>query len=168
MFAMVLKTLKKNTLGTTIVEILLTLTVISLLILIFFVYINPVELKSKTRDEARLADLQTLDRAINEYFLENEEYPGAADTTLTSSTVPTTSMGPPENAQGGWIGIDMSKYFVKMPIDPLNDTAYRYLYRYSGASYELNATLEVLTELMQTDGGNSADVYEIGNNLTVL
>jgi hypothetical protein len=57
---------------------------------------------------------------------------------------------------------------IMMPIDPINDPTYYYSYFQNGSGYELNARLEFSPDLMQNDGGNDPDMYEIGNNLLLI
>lgn len=157
-----------NNSGITIVEVLLTMTVISLVIGSLLYFFDPVNAIKSSRDQKRLSDLQTLDRAINEYFFDNRRYPGTSAVVYVSNVLPTGSTSPFQNASGGWIGVNLSKYFVKMPVDPLNENPNFYYYTYSTTSYELNAVLENSPELMTGDGGNDINRYELGNNLSLL
>ena len=150
---MQLKTLKHNKIGSSILELVIIMGVLAVLALITYLLINPADVSATSRDERRLNDLQTLNRAINEYFIDNESYPGSENVNLVSTSAPS---GSPESATNGWIDTDMSFYFTKTPVDPLNDLTHFYIYRYVGSSYEINTVLENSAELMQDDGGNSA------------
>lgn len=162
---MVLKTLKNNSRGSSILEIMLIMAVLAVMMSITYLLINPANATATARDEKRLNDLQTLDRAINEYFIDNESYPGTENTNLVSTSSPS---GIHVSSSNGWLEDNLSDYFVKTPVDPLNDLTYYYIYRHSDSSYELNARLENSADTMQNDGGNSNDFYELGNNLSLL
>ena len=123
---------------------------------------------AKARDQVRLSDISTLDRAISEFALDNKRYPDIVDIPRTSTSLPGGNSGPFESAYAGWIDEDLSAYIPKLPVDPINDVSYFYSYQHNATSYELNARLESLEEYMENDGGNNVGLYEIGNNLTLL
>lgn len=71
----------------------------------------------------------------------------------------------------GWINQDLSKNFVKLPVDPLNQTfkniLYVYRYRHDGLKYILDAVLEYEgnSDLMKKDGGTNDTLYERGTGV---
>jgi prepilin-type N-terminal cleavage/methylation domain-containing protein len=153
--------------GFTIVELVIVIAVIMILVTASVVLIDPVAKKKRARDNKRLSDVSTIDRAINEYLLDKGDYPDQADTLRESTTLPLGSSAL-VNAVGGWIAADLSKYTSRLPIDPLNDGTYHYSYYHTVSSYELDAPLEYLTEEAQNDGGDDPQVYEMGNDLTLI
>ena len=174
---MVLKTLKnkpkdysilKAQDGITIVEILMVFTIMALLMAFVYLYVRPNILYANSRDTNRLSDIQTLDRAVNEYMLDTEAYPGVVDVLYTSNTVPVVNSGPVESASSGWIEANLSKYFSVSPVDPTNSGIYIYRYQQSGSGYEIDIVLENSPELMSNDGGDDVNTYELGNDLTIL
>lgn len=165
---MVSKTRKNDfTNGFTLIEILVSVVVFALLVLAVL-QINPIEAQRRARDNKRLSDITTLERAILEYKIDNGELPGTQDVTWTSNNLPDGFSGPFEDAESGWIDGDLSVYLSKLPADPVNDNEFRYYYRHNGFSYELNANLEFQTDLEGSDGGNDPFLYELGDDLTVL
>ena len=174
---MALKTLKPqnfqtlNQEGVTFVELTVAIAILIIITTSILFTVNPAFLKSKSRDEKRLSDLQTLDRVIAEYQIDNGVYPDLVDTTRTSTSLPSGALGPLQNISGnGWIIADMSIYDTTLPIDPINNATYFYSYRHTTSGYELNAVLETLSKysLNTSDGGNDDTVYEIGNDLSIL
>lgn len=153
--------------GLTMLELIISLAIIMILVTASIIVINPVEKKEKARDNKRLSDISTLDRAINEYLLDNGNYPDAVDTLRESNSLPVGSSAL-YNAVGGWIAADISKYTSKMPVDPLNDATYHYSYYHTVSAYELDTPMEYLTDEPQNDGGDDPVVYELGNDLTLI
>lgn len=161
-------TFKDNSTGTTLIELVTALGIVVVLIVAVLIIINPTEIQQRGRDEKRFSDIASLDRAINEYKLDNAAFPDAENITRYSDTLPIGNSGPVENSSDGWIDIDLTQYLVRLPTDPLNDTTYRYSYRHDQFSYELNAVLEFETSFMTDDGGDDVNFYELGNDLTIL
>lgn len=149
------------------VELLTALAIIMILISASTIIINPEEKKKRARDNKRLTDISTIDRAVNEFLLDNGDYPDAADTLRESTTLPSGSSAL-DNAAGGWIAADLSDYTSRLPVDPINDASYFYSYYHTASGYELNVILEYLTEVMQEDGGDDPARFEQGNNLTLI
>ena len=117
------------------------------------------------RDEKRLSDLAALDRAINEYKLDNKGFPDAVDTTRYSNALPVGNAGPLAKSSDGWIDVDLTNYLVRLPVDPTNDDTYRYSYRHTQYSYEINAVLEYDTTAMLNDGGDDdAALFGLNEN----
>jgi len=132
---------KKEAGGFTIVELIISISVIMILISGVSLIIRPGELKARARDNRRLSDLNTFESGVNQFRLENDRYPT------------------PE---------ELSLYMVKVPVDPINTGMYQYSYSFSGTSYELNARLEYFTAYAADDGGTDPDIYEVGNDLTIF
>ncbi len=153
--------------GFTIVEILAVVSISLIMLTLALYYVNPIKNRKRSRDNKRLSDLQTIDRYINEYILDNHTYPDDQFTLRQSNILPT----PSEQLQGivsGWIPVNFSEYGSILPIDPINDTDYFYFYIHNGVSYELNTRLEYNLDLMENDGGNDLNLYEIGTDLTLI
>jgi prepilin-type N-terminal cleavage/methylation domain-containing protein len=164
---MVSKTPKFSEKGITLIEILITVVIISILTTSYFVYVNPMQSRAKARDNQRVSDISTLDRAITEYMMDNNGYPDTISTLRISTSLP-GACSSLYTATCGWIASDISKYTSRMPTDPLNDAQYHYSYIHDATSYELNAVLEYYTDHALTDGGDNDSVYEVGNNKTLI
>jgi type II secretory pathway pseudopilin PulG len=155
--------------GVTVFELVIVVAVLLILATILIIVIKPGILFSETRDKKRISDVSTLERIIVEHLVDTQSYPGTANTTYFSDTLPTggTDLS---NVSSGWLGVNstLAQYYPKLPLDPNNNTTYRYIYRHNGTSYEINVRLESDTQSMTNDGGNSSNFYEIGNDLTLL
>ncbi len=158
----------KDQRGVTFTEILVILSIFLVLFSVIMYTIDPVALKARGRDNKRISDLAVLERMISEFLISNGSYPDAIDTTRNSTVIPEGSAGPLENSTSGWIKQDLSVYEVKLPLDPINDATYNYKYRHNASGFELNTVLEYYTDKSASDGGNDPNVYEIGNDLTIL
>ncbi|OGC57792.1 hypothetical protein A3H26_00730 [candidate division WWE3 bacterium RIFCSPLOWO2_12_FULL_36_10] len=154
--------------GFTLVELYIVMAIIVVMFLASYIILNPFTLKQKTRDDKRLSDISTLDRAINEYFVDTATYPDIVNTLRKSNTIPTGSTGPVENSITGWINQDLSPYTTKLPTDPVNDSIYYYSYKRSAKGYEIDAKLEYYSNYSRDDGGNDSNLYETGIDLTVM
>lgn len=166
MFVMVSKT--PNSKGFTFPEILIAFALFILIISATILVLSPSELQARARDKKRLSDLSKLDRAINEFKLENERYPGLSDITKESTVLPDGSTSPLENATSGWLHENMQPYLTALPLDPINDDIYHYYFLHNGVNYEINARLEYLDDYAQTDGGDDANLYELGDDMSIL
>lgn len=159
---------EKNSLGTTLVELVAVVGIVAVLILAVLIIVNPAEILARGRDEKRFSDMSLLDRAINEYKMDVASYPDVGNTTRISTSLPSGNSGPLVDSTDGWIDVNLSQYATKLPIDPINDENFYYSYRHTQFSYEINAILEHYTEEMVNDGGDDNGVYELGNDLTIL
>ena len=151
----------------TLLEIAIVTAVLLVLMGTVISLISPASSKGKARDNKRLSDVSTLDRAVNEYRLDYGQYPGQESVLYTSDTVPT---GSPNiySVVSGWIPVDLSDYIPKYPTDPVNDATYHYEYVHNTVGYEISTRLEQLTEEASSDGGNDPAKYEIGINLLLI
>ena len=159
---------KMNASGVTIVELIIVATLAILLSTYILGHFDPVRQNAKARDNKRLSDSEYLDRALNEYMLNNGAYPGAAGQLRLSTQLPLGNSGPLDSPQQGWIDADMSANTTRLPLDPRNDDSYFYSYMHSSTGYELNIRLEALLDYSADDGGDDPDVYEIGNDLSII
>lgn len=130
-----------NAEGFTIIEILVVVVIIGILASIVVVSFNSTLRKS--RDAKRLADMQEITKALDTYFIENNQYPGT-----------TASYGESETPCGGWDTSTVDNdgdgkpfieplldghYLKTTPQDPIGTGTcggftYRY-YRYNAGSY---------------------------------
>lgn len=76
----------------------------------------------------------------------------------------------------GWLPINLTQVngsqppLAVLPVDPVNTFASGYYYSYGCGSWDLNMRFESAKyqDLMTTDGGSFSNVYEVGNDLTLL
>lgn len=162
-----MKFFKNSQEGFTFVELTVVLAILLVLLTLVSVFVDPISKIKKARDNTRLTDLATLERAINEFMLDNGRYPDYEDTLRVSTSLPSGSSNL-TNSNLGWIYDDFSRCLDKQPIDPTNNNEFFYSYMRTPTSYELNARLEFYTEEMINDGGDNDEIYEIGNNLNII
>lgn len=184
--------------GFTLIELLIVLAIIAILAGILIVVIKPGEIFRKARDTQRTGDLRNLAQAIDSYITENAQsgnivldnatntrcVGGSASTTLfiSSAATPTIPGFPSTwtiaatNSQAvngtGWLPINFQNVAIlnisRLPLDPLPTTQYYAYACRTNFNYELNAKLESNTSLMQNDGGDQPNVYEVGPDKTII
>lgn len=153
--------------GLSLVELILVITVVLILLTTIMFFTNPQHFRAKARDQKRLSDLQTIERIISEFRLDNGVYPDLESVLRMSDILPAgrTNLTDPRS---GWIVADLIEYNTKLPIDPINDPTYHYSYMHQDDVYEINARLEALTEEMANDRGNDPTIFEIGTDLSLI
>lgn len=157
-----------RTAGFTLVEMVVVVSMISLLSGLLVILINPVEMRRKARDVVRLVDLNNLLQAIESYNTDNGLPPDRDDTPRRSDQ-PVVAGFAPQLADGrGWLGVDLSGTLAKLPTDPLNVWPYVYRYKRVVRRFEIDAVMEGYPDLMRGDGGNDDGRYELGTDLTIL
>lgn len=154
--------------GFTIIEAVIAVSLIMILSTLALIAINPQQSFAKARDNTRLARLATLDRIINEYKIDFGVYPDSLGILRTSITPLSLDTGSVNSATNGWIQGDFLKYNAVLPTDPINNDQYYFSYMHSASGYELDTHLEYYKDLAENDGGNNVDLYELGNELTIM
>ena len=101
--------------GFTLVELLVVIVIIGLLATI--VAINVIPATDKARVEKAKADVATIEQALDQYRLDNLNYPGATEGLQALLSPPATLAQPARYRRGG--------YIKKLPDDPWG-RAYRY------------------------------------------
>lgn len=122
--------------GFTLAEMLVVVSVIAILTASSAVALNG-SLK-RARDNRRVADIQSINTALELYYRDNEKYPGESycDSSIGSCThaCPCTGV----EIVGNWgsspiVNALVPKYLERMPLDPINDTNHYYYYEPVGA-----------------------------------
>jgi len=150
-----------KTSGFTLIELVISIGVIIVLSSAVILYVGIPENKAKSRDLVRLSDMTYLESAIAQYKLSFKSCPDNVNVQRDSTVVPVGSTT-------GWINQDLSEFAPKLPVDPINNASYKYLYICNGVDYELNAFLEHYTSKSSEDGGNNVNVFESGTNLSLI
>lgn len=169
-----------NTRGFTLIELLVVIAIIAVLAAVVIMLVNPVEIMKKSRDTTRLSDIEGIMKSV-QLGLQNNTNSTSAFLCQSPATVPCTGTSNGGTAAAmrksdgtGWVKINFGAVSTvtvnSLPIDSTNDSTYHYSYGSDGTDYEFDAVLEASQnqKLMQNDGGNNPNVYEIGSSLTVL
>jgi general secretion pathway protein G len=128
--------------GFTIIELIVVISIITILSSIIFININNVRIKS--RDVKRIADLKQIQKALELYKIYNGDYPkpvcGTEDWCNSY-----------ESNEWDSLAFLLSDYMKKFPVDPLNNRGdpfygefYSYAYHYNdiNGKYDLVCLLE--------------------------
>lgn len=114
--------------GFTLVELLVVVTIISILISVAYVSFNVAQ--NKSRDSRRKQELKAISSTLVSYYQDNDIYPGNLSTDYTSSSA-------------DWIPSLTPNYIQKLPTE--TKTGNYYLYRLVGLAkkdFQLWATLD--------------------------
>lgn len=119
----------------TLIELLVIISIIGLLSSVTIVKLD--DAKSQARDARRLADLNTIKKALEMYRIEKGVYPDTGG--KTNSYWACTQTGYPQNED--WIPGLVPDYISKLPNDPRNPSncAYDYNFRSDPQNYKLIA-----------------------------
>lgn len=159
--------------GFTLIELLIGIAVVALLSTVTVITINPSELLKRSRDTQRLQEIETLNKALALYSIENSSAAGDEQTvyvsipdnsaTCANLTLPAlpsdwsyacVASSTFRNVDGtGWIpvnlqGLSFQPPIASLPIDVTNNTSGDLYFRYArGAStkYELSSAFESAT-----------------------
>lgn len=174
--------------GFTLVELLVVIAIIAILAAVVVLIINPLELTRRSRDAARLSDLANLQQAINVAAQEATSSGtailcsrGLTGGVCTEKTDP-IGVNTRKSDGTGWVhanlGTQQSVSVPTLPVDPVNDSSFHYIYCSDGATWEIDAKLESNQQKgkVGTDGGNENDttgnpvvgLFETGSKLDLV
>jgi type II secretory pathway pseudopilin PulG len=154
--------------GFTLVELLVSISIVILIIGFTLVIINPPQIYARARDTQRISDLSNLSVIVEQFITDNGSPPTISNSTRLSDHLPLGNGGPLQSVTSGWIEGNFSKYASKLFTDPLNEGDFVYRYKSDGIGYEIDCQMETLVDKMEQDKGNSLTRYEIGTNLELL
>jgi prepilin-type N-terminal cleavage/methylation domain-containing protein len=176
--------------GFTLIELLVVIALIAVLAVAVILALNPAELLKQGRDSTRVSDLANINSALSLYFVDVSSptqgtstncYVHASSSASCGSRFtgsPTTVTSTSQAVNGtGWIPVNLTAIssgspLPRYPIDPTNNATYFYAYRPSTTVgyYEINAALESskYNSQMTSDGGNNANAYEVGTDISNL
>ena len=172
--------------GFTLLELLIVIGILAILATVVALVLNPAELLRQARDSQRLSDLRTINSALGLWFA------SASSTTMTATTTCTVGTALFSGDSGscvtnavttvlgnGWVNsinfanIPGGSPLARLPLDPSQSATNYYIFKNDGTYYELNASMEsdkyksggtADVESNTKDGGDNADVYEIGTD----
>jgi len=180
--------------GFTLLELLIVIGILAILSAVTILVINPAELLRKSRDTQRISDLGSINSALG-YYITNTATVSATGLGLSTvsysynalTTCGANRTGPAiaiQKVDGtGWIPVPMSTLvdgspISSLPVDPNSLTtgaSFRYyVYVTNGQTYwqlaaNLESTYYTSTDNREaSDGGSVANLYEVGNNLTLI
>jgi hypothetical protein len=150
------------------------ITIIVVLVIIIVIIVNPKKILEKSRDSTRLADITSLESAINLYLADNRDFKVLTDGQVYDSTTLSRKID-----GTGWIPLNFTNItsgtpLSILPIDPINDKVQGFYYRFGvnplAKTYELDCAFESADNIAKqsSDGGNNNSRYEAGTDLTIL
>lgn len=161
--------------GFTLIELLIVIAIIAILAIIVIVAINPAQMLAKSRDSQRLSDTTSIATAVNLYLADGHTFTGLVGP--YNSTDGTSDNARKKNDGTGWIPINFTTVssgapLAALPLDPVNSAAYHYTFgvNTTANTYEIDCTFEYSGNISKesADGGNNANEYEVGTDLTIL
>ncbi len=171
-----------NKYGFTLIELLIVIAVVAILSVVVILALNPAELLKQSRDSNRISDMDTVNRALSLFQVDNPggsfgtasttyiSYPDSssscANLGISTSTLPsgwTYGCAPistyAKTNGTGWVPVNLSNIssgspLSKLPVDPTNTTSTNNYYTYVGNSsnWALSTLLESSKYLSQTAG----------------
>jgi len=124
--------------GFTLVELLVSISLIAILSGVIFTVINPRGIQQKSRDSQRVSDLAKIKVALESYFSDNRGYPVSTDSDWESVSKLSDDLA--------------TDYINNIPADPeetgdiCTDGAWRnYVYRSDGYVYVLATNMETIS-----------------------
>lgn len=123
--------------GFTMIELLISIGVLSILAVFALAAVNPIEQFKKARDSQRKSDLAQLQRVFEQYYQDWGHYPpnDSSYEIEDEKTNPVTIIS--WGGAGGW-----TPYMDLVPQDPDSRRTYRYYSTSSGQKYYLYTSLE--------------------------
>jgi prepilin-type N-terminal cleavage/methylation domain-containing protein len=155
--------------GFTLVELLVVIAIIAIMSAVVLVALNPLAILQKSRDSARLSDLDSMRKALDLAMTDGIiGLPGSSASPVTGAS----NVGTRAADGTGWISYNLitapglSKYLSTLPVDPRNSPTYFYRYASDGSTYELDCKFESTDyqSKQSSDGGNDPEWYELGTN----
>jgi hypothetical protein len=155
---------------------------------------SAVEAAAEGRDANRISDLITLKTAINLYAVDTVNPIPCSDSKTIYASAPImppvgwkagANMGSTAIDGTGWLPVNFAAIssgapIAKLPVDPVNSAGRHLVYLFACNptainTYELDVVMESQkygnsgsSDVVSTDGGNDPNVYEVGNNLSLI
>lgn len=115
--------MKEKFKGFSLIELLLSITIVSLLMAAAFAVLRPQDYFARARDSRRTSDLKVVQTALEQYYANNNGYPASGAITFG----------------GSWVSGGVT-YLRAVPSDPSGTP--QYCYAYSSPNYEVCAHTE--------------------------
>ncbi|MEK7611709.1 MAG: prepilin-type N-terminal cleavage/methylation domain-containing protein [Patescibacteria group bacterium] len=120
--------------GFTLVELLVTISILGILMGLVVTVLNPASFRAKARDGRRQSDLQVVQSAIEMYYAQNSVYPSG-----TSADALNIVLG--ASGGGAW-AVGGVTYLSRTPKDPQTPPQPSYCYAPAGSGYFICAQME--------------------------
>ncbi len=117
--------------GFTLIELIVVVGILSVIVTVAMIVLDPVSQVQKASDSRRKADLAQIQKALESYYQDNGNYPDTKNYLIVDLTNGPISWGKP------WV-----PYMNIMPKDPNPEYKYAYFTPKDRQSYYLYATLE--------------------------
>ncbi len=156
----------KTTRAFTLLEMLLIIAIIAILAGIVIVAINPGRQLAQSRNAQRASDLRAIHSAVNQYYIDNKEWPGDLETYTTLTEICDTGTEPEGHsidcAADGLIDLSslVPTYISEIPTDPqvtasLPFTKTAHAQTTNGTGYEI--ALDTTTQMVMLNAPNSVE-----------
>ncbi len=116
----------------TLVEILVTISLLGVLMGVVIVVLNPASFRAKARDGRRKSDLQVVQQSVEMYYAQQSSYPSGTDATSLNASLGTGAL---------WL-VGAVTYLAKTPTDPQASPHLQYCYTTAGSGYLICASME--------------------------
>lgn len=156
----------------TLIELLVVLVIIG--VLATAISIAVLSTQTKARDSRRWDDFSTIKKALDNYYLDNNNYPGEAncDSSIGSSDDNCETMIVSGDATFQWDSISSfyadivgKGYLSTLPTDPTNDEEYYYWYEPEPDSGTNSRQCYFWTFYTETSSGTGDPPYEVQKHL---
>ncbi len=146
----------------TLLEMLLVIAIIAILAGIVIIAINPARQLAQARNAQRSSDLRALHSAVNQYYIENREWPSNLSTVTTLTEICNTGTGTTTHSVNCGTLVDLSSlvptYIPAIPTDPqvtasLPFTNTAHAQTTNGTGYEI--ALDSTTQMVMLTAPNS-------------
>lgn len=133
--------------GFTILEFLVIFGILTVLVVVFVLLINPTERMREVRDAYRIVDLAELKKAVSLYIASAEK--PDLDSRGNCAETYASNSGTAAVDGSGWLPVNFDQIpggstLKSLPTDPINNNQYYYSYKCSerNLTFELNAKME--------------------------
>lgn len=127
-------------LGFSLIELLVSISIISILMAAAFAILRPQDYFARTRDSRRISDLKVVQTTLEQYYANNNSYPPTPPAAGSFTFGSSWSAGSP-----------LVTYSRMMPSDPSGSP--QYCYKQISSGYELCAVTEKTTGVLGTASG---------------